>query len=599
MSDLARVTALLTARFHQRQVMLIRQSVILARQMRTLVSRLTKEAVAAAFQTPVMSLRTLHDRLDLLLARARVEFQDAWVDFAQHSFVSAVRTLLKSLSRQWLVILMRRVSTREAEEPIGVQGRWDWETMSREKLEQTIQSLLFDPPSREDVLNWLRTSLPGGLSWDERLKSWIEQTRAVFLTQITQGLVAGETPDEIERRLRPFADGLAYKSERIARTEACRVAERANLAMCDRIGDLIAGQQIFAVLDEWTRPHHAARHGRVYWKQPDGTYRDDEGNLLPELPDEPNCRCMTVPVLKINELVGERPTVVAQVSRVMGASAPQMPHIGYEDWWKSASERERMTAVGVKRYQTAKEILGRAPEWIELVDRQGRLLPVETLERETAEERHRRVEEIRSQVLQQELAHLGLFRTGGLLPAKLPGANNQQEALRTIEQRIRGQPLEYAFSVAEDGTVMFAQAGDVGRVRFSERVAARFVGTTLTHNHPQNSMLSGQDVRTLIRASLRSVRAVTEREVFEIRQTATRRTLKPNRELADKVSNDYEGTFRTLVRPYTVQYGERRMAGEPRDSLNRWWQHVRQQVRIEAIEDIASRYNLIFRRETL
>lgn len=113
-----------------------------------------------------------------------------------------------------------------------------------------------------------------------------------------------------------------------------------------------------------------------------------------------------------------------------------------------------------------------------------------------------------------------------------------------IENRIRREPIEYAFAVSDDGTLMLAKAGETASVDFMGDETKRLLGTNLTHNHPNNGMLSAQDVQTLIAVGLRSVRAVTEREIFEIRQPATAKTFEPNRELADKVRNEYQSTVK-------------------------------------------------------
>lgn len=112
-------------------------------------------------------------------------------------------------------------------------------------------------------------------------------------------------------------------------------------------------------------------------------------------------------------------------------------------------------------------------------------------------------------------------------------------------------------------------------------------------------MLSGDDVRTLIRAGLRSVRAVTERWVFEIRQSTPQKSLKPNRELADKIMNEYENRVRILQQPYMRPYTQREAAGEPTDRLRSWWMDMARWVRMEALTEIAESYNLVFRREPL
>ncbi|MBC7336237.1 MAG: minor capsid protein, partial [Clostridia bacterium] len=269
-----------------------------------------------------------------------------------------------------------------------IVARYELEGVPRSELETAVKRLLFPPPSRQQVFRWLTAAPPGGRSWDERLRYWGEQTRAAMLTQLTQGLAAGENYQELERRLRPLADGLAYKSMRIARTEACRVAERANLAVADQLGDMVQGQQIIAVMDEWTRPHHAARHGRIYWKGADGVYRDDEGNPLPDLPDEPNCRCMTIPVLRPPDVLQKSPDVRAAFQAETKRLIPDPG--SYMDWWELASTKERMMAVGTRRYQVMAKLLKRDPEWIDFLAPDGSLLSISQLSNEDAEQRQAR-----------------------------------------------------------------------------------------------------------------------------------------------------------------------------------------------------------------
>lgn len=557
-----RVAAMLTARFHQRQVAVVRDSITLGREIRQLVARLAKQAVEEAMSVRGFDLRELNNRLDVMVSRALADMRDKLADFGRRSFESAVRSLLKAMPRDVLVAIVQPRQQQEAEEPIEVRGRWELEGLPRGELEAAVESMLFDPPNRDEIDNWLRTSLPGGKSWDERLKAWAEQTRATFLTQITQGLAAGETPDQIERRLRPFADGLAYKSERIARTEACRVAERANLAMCDGLGDMIAGQQIFAIMDEWTRPHHAARHGRTYWKGPDGVYRDEQGNLLPELPDEPNCRCMTIPVLNLQDIVAERPTLATGVYTAM-AAIPKTPiGAGYEDWWRTASEKERMTAVGVNRYRTAKKLLGRDPEWFELIDAEGKLLPVEVLERETQEERIKRVEAVKAQILQQELAHLGVTRTGGILPAKFQTVNSAERAAAVIESRIHAESKEYGFVIARDGTVLAARSGDVTQIRWGEEERRRLRGATITHNHPSRfgvaAAFSADDLAFAVANGLAAVRATCYGTTYSA--MIDNRTRSEAREVADQIRDIFGSLWNQAVKDVTNKLRNKRFA---------------------------------------
>lgn len=596
-SEVPIVSTILNARFHQRQVKVVRDSIAVGREIRRLVAGLAKKAAEVAISTGGLNLRAMDARLDALIVLVVAEIKDKLIEFGKQSFESAVEAFLKGLPRDLLTAIVVRGRQREAEEPPEITAGYELEGVPRTELEDAVRRLLFDMPAKDDIEKWLRTSLPGGKSWDERLKAWADKTRGAFLTEIVQGLSAGETPDQIERRLRPFADGLAYKSERIARTESCRVANRAHLAMCDELGDLIAGQQIFAMMDEWTRLHHAARHGRVYWRQPDGTYRDDQGNPLPDLPDEPNCRCMPVPALNIPEIVGEQPTVAANVYTEL-AKAKTPIGAGYEDWWKGATDAERMTAVGIHRYKTAQQVLGRAPEWIELIDTEGKLLSVDALKRETPEERAKRVETIKGEILKQELMHLGLTRTGGLLPAKLPWVTTIEQALKTIEARILGEKVEYAFVLDDDGTILMGKRGEKSQVIMKEEEYMRFTGKTVTHNHPGNGPPSPDDVKTLIAGNLKVVRAVTEKGVYELSHIPSRESREQLKDKARAAERELAQVLQNMRAAVKAKY-EKYIDTLPTNTLNRRANDEFWSMWYEVLQRLVGNYGCSLRRVPL
>ena len=60
----------------------------------------------------------------------------------------------------------------------------------------------------------------------------------------------------------------------------------------------------------------------------------------------------------------------------------------YSDWFAGATERERKTAVGSRRYNWARGELGRSPQWPDFLDPDtGDLVPLPQLRAETAAER--------------------------------------------------------------------------------------------------------------------------------------------------------------------------------------------------------------------
>lgn len=397
--------------YHRRQVVVYARASRMAREIKATASRMTRKAVELSATTAGFNLRELQNRLDVIFAETQLEMRDQFAQFGRWALRYTAEAFLKAVPTPVIADAIRRKHLREQSDPLRILLSDDIRGLPPEQVKALIAELIVSPASEEAILRWLSDAPPGGMSWDMRLRRWNAQARGRFLTEITQGLAAGETPDYIERRLRPIADGVGYKSERIARTEAVRVAERANLQMCDEFGDIIAGQQILAVIDEWTRPHHAIRNGRIYWKGDDGTYRDDQGNLMPALPDEPNCRCMTVPVVDLRqEMRRASPETREQYAKAMKLS-PGPADSSYIDWWRKADREERITAVGAKRYHAAREKLGRNPEWYELIDEAGNLLPPEYILEEPADVRRERIKRIRAMIRGQEktLPELGVL----------------------------------------------------------------------------------------------------------------------------------------------------------------------------------------------
>lgn len=501
----------LAAVFHQRQATLVVAAISRGRRVHKRVRELVRQAVAVAASRGLAAMHELRQAIDRIVDAAVDIVHDELVAQARQGWETAVGAIVNTVPVEVLGRLWERGPVREARLevrpvdlltgiPRAVAGRY-------------VAQMIFPQPDADTVERWLTERPPGGMNWDERLRRWANTTRAAMLNELVIGIAAGEAPDDLEQRLRPLADALAYKSERIARTEAVRVAQRANLAACRQLGNLLSGYQVIAVMDAHTRPHHATRHGRMYWRGEDGLFRDSDGNLLPDLPDEPNCRCMTVPVLDYRE-VGDL-TTAGTLVRASGHMPPAPSVAGYDVWWDNATAQERMAAVGVQRYRTAQAVLGREPSWFELVDQTGRLLSPEELLAETPEARAQRVAAVRGMVLQQELAYLGLTKTG-MLPARIPGLS-VAEVIEAVEDVIRKQPVEYLVTIGADGTILFVRRGESTHVDSPEEERRLLEGAICTHNHPMvmdyNSVpvdsLSFEDVMFAIREGLTTMRAAS------------------------------------------------------------------------------------------
>jgi len=379
--------------------------------------------LAAAELSQADLLRRANGKAEAAFQRARAVTEDGLVRMVAWSHRRAADTLLNTIPLAWFRYLepVRLAAIPEAEEEDGPEldvedpfGPIRRREISREEAMELIRSSLFEPPSAEDTERWLTEPVAGGLNWEERLKSWDQQARDRMLPQIVQSVSSGESLVELRKRLEPIVAGIRYKAQRIARTEGRRVAERAQLAAAEGLGEMLAGMQWMAVLDQWTRPDHAARHGKIYDRQPDGTYKARDGESMPDVPLGPNCRCMVSPVLNPPEEFASDPALRAQFKNASGDLIPDPS--AYTRWFDQATQSQRKTAVGVRRYNAAKTRLGREPEWQDLIDEEGKLLSVGRINAETPAERAERRRAVDAMLAQRESLYREVSRQGFVTP---------------------------------------------------------------------------------------------------------------------------------------------------------------------------------------
>jgi SPP1 gp7 family putative phage head morphogenesis protein len=432
----ARLNERLAAAFHYRAAALLAASDRAGRDAAAAYRRIASEAAEEAARGGRMALDRMASSLDRRMGSARRQTAAALAALVRLGRKTAAAAISKALPHEWIAILLARLArtaSRESRQPDlvethGSPDTWSPEvsfidlwadfrepnrdpSLSPEQAKAMIDAMLFPPPSAEEVERALVEPGPGGIAWEQRLRRWEEPVRRAMLNELSQGLSGGENVDQLRRRLQPWADGLAWKAQRIARTEGRRVMERDYQDRLGALGDLLDGQQIVAVMDEWTRPEHASRNGKIYRRGQDGVFRDAAGNPLPDLPDAPNCRCTTIPVFRPPEEFRGQPEAMAAFETASGRLIPDPA--SYMDWWERASDKEQILAVGARRYQLVARRLGvQRPDWIEFLDRDGRLIDMATLRREDAEARRRRLSEIEAILTQRRMAFRQVAATG-------------------------------------------------------------------------------------------------------------------------------------------------------------------------------------------
>lgn len=281
----------------------------------------------------------------------------------------------------------------------GLQGRivvgapaslHDWWQMGfhrlpAERKAEILKQYVFPPPSQAAVDGWLKAPANAygmeGLDWQARLlkTSKLIADPSRLAAAIAHDIASGKGVYGVMQSVLPQMQNYKVSAQRVARMEVARVCAAANEAVLEDAGDVVAGVQINAVLDVATRPEHASRHGRIYWK---GT---SEWEGRPSLPDDYNCRCYYSAVLRPPTGVQQNPDLLKSFDSEAG---PVMNPLIYGQWFASASEIERQTVVGPRRYAAMQQQLGAAakPTWYDFIGEDGALLSLSQIKGSTPEQ---------------------------------------------------------------------------------------------------------------------------------------------------------------------------------------------------------------------
>lgn len=279
--------------------------------------------------------------------------------------------------------------------------------LSPERQRQIFRDLLFPPPDLATVRDIVFSRFDGATFEDRLARAASLGDAEKIASGVAFAFAGGKNIRQIAKDILPMVDGVRSAARRIARTDSMRVINRSNFDAQNGLGDLIVGWRVAAILDQHSRPWHAARHGRSYLKTPGPGQKGLA--QMPHPPEEPedererpsgsprtawNCRCTLIPIVRppARENAPDPPPVFRQDQ---GALIPDGSTYG--DWWKQADDRRRKIAVGVRRYLTMLDRLQREPDWIEFMDPDtGGLLSVDQLKAETVSERNERVGKMRA-----------------------------------------------------------------------------------------------------------------------------------------------------------------------------------------------------------
>lgn len=324
------------------------------------------------------------------------------------SYNETVAILARQIPRRWFRrAIPQAVLVGEADGlPIAGTDLWAdtltepvvGKRLSDSEWQQFLKNHLFPPPSKEAVDAVIYDPV-AGMNWQQRLDVLSHKITDMdkLAGMLSTGASSGMSQAELKRQIQPLVQNIASSAARIARTEGLRIATMTQRNQYAELGDMLAGVQIIATLDENTRPHHSSRHGRIYWTD---SRKKPHISELPALPDEPNCRCYDSPVLHPPEEFESDPQLRAEFANAAGNSIPD-PQV-YSQWFNQADPGRRKMAVGATRYRTLEKKLGRAPEFTDFIGADGRLLTVDQLRRETPRNRELRLQQVSQSMLQRQ-----------------------------------------------------------------------------------------------------------------------------------------------------------------------------------------------------
>ncbi len=128
--------------------------------------------------------------------------------------------------------------------------------------------------------------------------------------------------------------------------------------------------------------------------------------------------------------------------------------------------------------------------------------------------------------------------------------DNAKRELLSCEVKLCGERTEIAVLFDMNGVELLRKPGIVGEVKFSEDELLKMPGCILTHNHPNSSPFSPEDISFLLHNGLSEIRATNKYGTYVLQRTADTVQDFPTRkeicnlfdDLFDKIGRQYQDT---------------------------------------------------------
>lgn len=185
-------------------------------------------------------------------------------------------------------------------------------TVSRDEAKEIVRKTEFPPPPDWKVRQILTaTNAPDGISPMQRIVTVAQDDKDSLLSIMTGGIPTGSDGasliDSLTPQIESLVGNITYKAKRIARTEGVRIAEVAQRESWQDIADLMDGVRTYTADDANVRDQHVHWNGKLFYRQSNGDYVARDGELLPDFPAGPNCRCWSTPEFREDLTAGLPP----------------------------------------------------------------------------------------------------------------------------------------------------------------------------------------------------------------------------------------------------------------------------------------------------
>lgn len=265
---------------------------------------------------------------------------EALINEAANRGAEAVRERLEELARQSSTRL-GQIAVNEAD-------------FERRLFQRAIPvEMNFNTPSDRFLLSMMETEPIAGKSLNRWFTDMAANTRVALNDQIRQGMIEGESINNILRRVRgrrenAYKDGVIGRvgedAKALVRTGVMRASNRARNEFHQANQDVIKGYQVVLTLDDRTCTQCAAMEA-------DNPYSLSD---KPEPPFHVNCRCIVATVTKSWEELGIDLDEMEPGDRAaMDGEVPD--DLTYSDWFDRQSESVQRDILGESRFEAYKK----------------------------------------------------------------------------------------------------------------------------------------------------------------------------------------------------------------------------------------------------